>query len=382
MRHLTHAAAVVFAAALFAGTTFLGAEAPQAPPAAAPAQAAPPAPPAGRGGAPGTESGWATFQQTCFKCHGNVATNAKTTAYAIRQMTPDRIVAGLKAPTHTEGQSLSDIQKQRVAEFMSGRPLGSVNNGEAKAMPNQCTANQPMRDPASGPGWNGWSPDLANTRFQPAAAARLAAADVPRLKLKWAFGIPNGMTNNAQPTVVGGRVFMATDTGYIYSLDAKTGCVYWSFQNGSIVRNSPMVGAVKGQGSAQWAVFFGDGHANVFALDAQTGRQLWKVHVDDHVVARITGSVRYHDGVRLRADLGLRGVHGRPSGLPVLHGARRRRGARREHRQADLEDLHGRRAEAVEEEPERRAVVRARGRRRLERADHRSGAWRALRRHR
>ena len=120
---------------------------------------------------------------------------------------------------------------------------------------------------------------------------------MPRLKLKWAFGIPHGMTNNAQPTVVAGRVFMATDNGYIYSLDAKTGCVYWSFQNGSIVRNSPMVGAVKGQGGAQWAVFFGDGHANVFALDAQTGRQLWKVRVDDHVVARITGSVRYHDGV-------------------------------------------------------------------------------------
>src|SRR5687767_15732066 len=27
--------------------------------------------------------------------------------------------------------------------------------------------------------------------------------------------------------------------GYIYSLDAKTGCVYWSYQQGSIVRNSP-----------------------------------------------------------------------------------------------------------------------------------------------
>ena len=152
---------------------------------------------------------------------------------------------------------------------------------------------------------------------------------------------------------------MATDNGYIYSLDAKTGCVYWSFQNGSIVRNSPMVGAVKGQGSAPWAVFFGDGHANVFALDAQTGRQLWKVRVDDHVVARITASVRYHDGRRLRANLGVRGVHGRPSGLPVLHGARRRRGARRQHRQAGLEDLHCRRAEAVEEEPERRAALRA-----------------------
>ncbi len=298
MRHLTHALIVVLAAGLFATTVFVGAQAP-APPSAAP-QGAPSTPaaaaPAGRGGLPGTESGWATFQQQCFRCHGNVATNAKTTAWAIRQMTPDRIVAGVKAATHAEGQSLSDIQRQRVAEFMSGRPLGSVNAGEAKAMPNPCTANPAMRDPASGPAWNGWSADLANTRFQPAASARLTAADVPRLKLKWAFGIPNGMTNNAQPTVVSGRVFMATDNGYLYSLDAKSGCVYWSFQNGSIVRNSPMVGAVTGQGAARWAVFFGDGHANVFALDAQTGRQLWKVRVDDHVVARITGSVRYHDG--------------------------------------------------------------------------------------
>jgi polyvinyl alcohol dehydrogenase (cytochrome) len=307
VRHWTRSLIVLFAAALFVGSTFLGAQAPaaaaaQAPAAQAAAAQAPAAvpaaapPPGGRGGSPGTESGWATFQQQCFRCHGNVATNAKTTAWAIRQMTPDRIYAGLQAPAHTEGQALSDIQKQRVAEFMSGRPLGSVNAGEAKSMPNQCTANPPMANPASGPGWNGWSTDLANTRFQPAAAARLAAADVPRLKVKWAFGIPHGMTNNSQPTIVSGRVFMATDNGYIYSLDAKTGCVYWSFQNGSIVRNSPMVGAVTGQGATRWAVFFGDGHANVFALDAQTGRQLWKVRVDDHVVARITAGVRYHEG--------------------------------------------------------------------------------------
>src|SRR5688500_15073039 len=134
LRYLTHTTTLIFAAALFAGTSFLGAQAPQTPPAtapAAPAQGAPAAPPAGRGGTPGTESGWATFQQQCFRCHGNVASNgAKTTAWQIRQMTPERIVAGLNAPTHTEGRSLSDIQKQRVGEFMGGRPLGSVNNGE------------------------------------------------------------------------------------------------------------------------------------------------------------------------------------------------------------------------------------------------------------
>jgi polyvinyl alcohol dehydrogenase (cytochrome) len=286
------------AAALFVCAALIGARAAAAPQGAAapPAQGAAPPAARGRGGLPGSESGWATFQGQCFRCHGNTATNAKTTAWAIRQMTPERIYAGLTAPTHTEGQALSDIQKTRVAEFMSGRPMGSVNAGEAKSMPNQCTANAAMADPSRGPAWNGWGNGPANLRFQPAAAARLTAADVPKLKLKWAFGLPKGMTNNAQPTVVSGRVFMAGDNGYIYSLDAKSGCVYWSFQNGSIVRNSPTVGRVTGQGAAQWAVFFGDGHANIFALDAQTGRQLWKVRVDDHVVARITAGLTYHEG--------------------------------------------------------------------------------------
>jgi polyvinyl alcohol dehydrogenase (cytochrome) len=293
------------AAALFVCTVVIGAQAPAAPqapvPPAAPAGSPPAAPAGGRGGQPGTESGWATFQGQCFRCHGNASTGATPTAWAIRQMTPERINAALNSAKHTDGQTLGAIQKQRVAEFMSGRPMGSIGAGEAKSMASQCSANPPMLDPASGPSWNGWGNDLANTRFQPAAAARLTAADVPRLKLKWAFGIPKGETNNAQPTVVSGRVFMATDNGYIYSLDAKTGCVYWSFQNGSIVRNSPAVGPISGQGSAgqngaRWAVFFGDGHANVFAVDAQSGRQLWKTRVDQHVVARITAGVKYHEG--------------------------------------------------------------------------------------
>jgi polyvinyl alcohol dehydrogenase (cytochrome) len=285
-------------AALLICTAWLGAQAPAGPPPAAgrpPAQGAAPAA-SGRAPSPGTESGWATFQGQCYRCHTTQSVGKGPTAWEIRQMTPERIYAGVNKVGHTEGQSLSDIQKRRIAEFMSGRPMGSINAGEAKSMSHQCTANPPMTDPSQGPSWNGWGNDLGNTRFQPAAAAHLTASDVPRLKLKWSFGFPHGETNNAQPTIVSGRVFAASDNGYIYSLDAKTGCVYWSFQNGSIIRNSPTVGAVTGQGSARWAVFFGDGHANVFALDAQTGRQLWKMRVDDHIVARITAGLKYYDG--------------------------------------------------------------------------------------
>ncbi|OLE74015.1 MAG: hypothetical protein AUG12_02700 [Acidobacteria bacterium 13_1_20CM_2_57_8] len=212
-------------------------------------------------------------------------------------MTPERIYDSLATGSmqkYVEG--LSDIQKRRVAEFMSGRPVGSAKVGDAKNMPNQCRNNAALPNPANGAAWNGWGVDIANTRFQQAQAAGLTAAQVPRLKLKWAFGYPAGESANGQPTVAGGRVFAGGDNGFVYSLDAATGCVYWSFENGSIVRNALTIGPITGQGSARYAAYFGDGQANVFALDAQNGRLLWKTKVDPHFVARITAGVKLYNG--------------------------------------------------------------------------------------
>jgi polyvinyl alcohol dehydrogenase (cytochrome) len=211
-------------------------------------------------------------------------------------MTPEKIYDSLVSGSmqkHSEG--LSDIQKRRIAEFMSGRPMGSSNVCDVKNMPNPCRNNPPLSNPASGPAWNGWGADLSNTRFQTAQNAGLTAAQVPRLKLKWAFGYPAGESANGQPTIAAGRVFVGGDNGFVYSLDAATGCVYWSYENGSIVRNAVTVAPISGQGSARYAVYFGDGHANVHAVDAQNGKLLWKTKVDPHFVARITAGIKFHE---------------------------------------------------------------------------------------
>ena len=82
--------------------------------------------------------------------------------------------------------------------------------------------------------WNGWGVDGGNSRFQNRPG--LTAADVPRLALKWAFGFPDGNSAYGQPSVVGGRVFVGADTGFVYALDAATGCVHWSFRANAGVR--------------------------------------------------------------------------------------------------------------------------------------------------
>jgi polyvinyl alcohol dehydrogenase (cytochrome) len=76
----------------------------------------------------------------------------------------------------------------------------------------------------------GWSPSPSNTRFQPSASAGIAAADVPKLELKWAFGFPGDVTAFAAPTVLNGTVCRRSAGGSVHAIDAETGCLHWIYQ--------------------------------------------------------------------------------------------------------------------------------------------------------
>ncbi len=263
----------------------------------APAQTQPTPPAAGANLFTGTETGIGTFQTHCMGCHGNPNVPQAPTPDAVRQMPPERIYDALTTGVmKPQGDSLTDEQKKMLATFLSGRPLGSLKEGDAKDMPNHCASNPPLSDPSTGPEWNGWSPDGVNSRFQDAKDAGLTADQVPQLKLKWAFGYPTGLSAFGQPTVVSGRIFVGSDIGYVYSLDAQTGCVYWSYQAKGSVRSAVSIAPVKGHGATKYAAYFGDAHANVYAVDAQTGAELWTTRVDDHFVARITAAPKVYEG--------------------------------------------------------------------------------------
>jgi polyvinyl alcohol dehydrogenase (cytochrome) len=155
----------------------------------------------------------------------------------------------------------------------------------------QCAVNpalpeQTLLDPASGSSWNGWGADISNSRFQTAQAAHMTASQVPGLKLKWSYGLEGAKQVFGAPVVVGGRVFFSADTGLVYSLDAGTGCVYWTFQAEAGIRTALSIKPAQPSAIA----YFGDLKANVYALDALKGTLVWKVSVDPHPTARITGA--------------------------------------------------------------------------------------------
>ena len=231
------------------------------------------------------------FETKCASCHQSAEDQKAPDASVLRKMTAEAVYTAFSKAPHTEIQGLSEDDKKMVAAYLGGRKLGVTEIADAKSMPNRCSSNPPMNDIAAGPMWNGWGGDPStNARFQPVSAAGLTAAQVPKLKLKWAFGLPLAEEAHSQATVAGGRVFMGSDAGTVYSLDAATGCVYWSFQADGAMRVAISIAPVKGLGSTKYAVYFGDQRANMYGLDAENGKVLWRVKVDEHPVAQITGS--------------------------------------------------------------------------------------------
>ncbi len=148
------------------------------------------------------------------------------------KLTAEAIYATQGKGAHSSIKGASDDDWREVAFYIGRRRVDVGKITDAKLMPNQCPGNSPIGDLSAKPLWNGWGNGIANTRFQSAKAAGLTAAQVPNLKLKWAFGFPGADEVYGQPTVAGGRVFLGVDTGAVYSLDAETGCVYWSYQGG------------------------------------------------------------------------------------------------------------------------------------------------------
>jgi polyvinyl alcohol dehydrogenase (cytochrome) len=239
--------------------------------------------------------GAAVFQKSCASCHLQPPpTSRAPDREALAQFAPESILTALTSGNmFRQGSELTDAERRAVAGFVAGRPVGTAPSPSTAG---RCTAAPPrLTDAALNSGWNGWGGTVANTRSQPASKGGLTAPAVPKLKLKWAFGFAGVTSARAQPAVAGDQLFVGSENGDLYSLNAKTGCTYWSFHAQAGIRSAVSIGRTTASGSG-FAVYFSDGAAVAYGVDAATGRQLWARKVDDHPYAKPTGSPTLYNG--------------------------------------------------------------------------------------
>ena len=99
----------------------------------------------------------------------------------------------------------------------------------------------------------GYSPETLGTNF----------------RLAWTHPFqPERVFPQVQAIIHQGMVFVGTESGNLYALDAQTGSQHWVFHAGGPILAS--VGADNGK------VFFGAMDGAVYGIDASTGNQVWK----------------------------------------------------------------------------------------------------------
>ena len=199
------------------------------------------------------QDGPAMYKRYCATCHDAGAERVPSREN-LKALSAEQVLSAMETGAMISMASrLSAAERRAVAEFVTGKSIAQPL--ETRPRPQAMCADAPgtLNEPLAGPMWNGWGVTSSNTRFQGASGAGITAAEAPRLKLKWAFGYPGDVSAAAQPTVVGGRVFVGSQGGKVYSLSAANGCVYWWFEGPALVRTAVSVGRIETEAGAGYS---------------------------------------------------------------------------------------------------------------------------------
>ena len=104
-------------------------------------------------------------------------------------------------------------------------------------------------------------------RNDPAHSGIYDAAGVPQLHgAKWTFHTNGEVVSS--PAIVDGVVYVGSNDGNLYAIDAQSGSLKWKFATESRVPSSPAV--------ANGLVYFGSYDGNFYAVNTTTGKLQWK----------------------------------------------------------------------------------------------------------
>lgn len=228
------------------------------------------------------------YKRRCAACHDN-ATERTPPRAALQGMTAARILRTLDfGAMMTVAYTMRRDEREAVANYI-GKP--GTEPGPSPAA--YCSNRTVAVNEATPLKWNGWSPDSRNTRFAPANLARLTPAQVKGLTLKWAFGFEGDISAFGQPTVIDNQIFVGSAGGVVYALKADSGCVQWTYQATGPVRSA----IVASRSGDRHVLLFGDLTGWFYALDAATGKEIWKKRPEIHESVRLSAAPLVHDGI-------------------------------------------------------------------------------------
>jgi len=226
------------------------------------------------------------FDTRCGICHNKGSTGAPLVA-ALKLMPEERILSAMTSGVmRNQAMMLSEEQQQALAAYISEVDAANAANEVIKGL---CADEEMGTETAATPHIDGWGMGHKNQRFYNQDDLKINAANVGDLELSWVFAFPNASRARVQPTIAGNTLFTASPLGTIYALNRETGCTRWTFQTGAEVRSALVI--ERDSSNQPSRLYFSDFNAFVYALDLTTKKLLWKVKIEDHPNATVTGTL-------------------------------------------------------------------------------------------
>ena len=231
-------------------------------------------------------SGEAVYQRRCASCHDSAGERTPPRD-ALKQLSVARILRTLDFGVMINiAYVLNREEREAVANYLG------VQRPDAPVPPQAYCSDRTVNiGAAPSPAWNGWGPDLSNTRYTTTSGITLN--QVGKLKLKWAYAFEGDVSAFGAPTVLGKTLFIGSAGGAVQALSTDTGCVRWVYQASGPVRSAP-VAVPNGK---THVLVFSDLTGWTYGVEAETGRQLWKKKPEPHESTRLTGSAAVLNGV-------------------------------------------------------------------------------------
>jgi alcohol dehydrogenase (cytochrome c)/methanol dehydrogenase (cytochrome c) subunit 1 len=158
--------------------------------------------------------------------------------------------------------------------------------GLALSFPPRATANADLAKAAEEPGqWVMYGRDYGNTHYSPLAA--IHTGNVAQLKAIYAFPLGTLRSNESTPLVVGDTLYVSSSWGpkFVYALEAATGAMKWRYEPEipeDVMQYACCDVGNRGVAYADGKIFVGRLDGVLVALDAATGKELWKQTVVDY----------------------------------------------------------------------------------------------------
>jgi polyvinyl alcohol dehydrogenase (cytochrome) len=233
--------------------------------------------------------GRAVYDRTCAACHNNPQATRAPALASLRTLNRSMVEYAINVGyMKIQAKDLSATERTQLLDWLSLQQTDSsawVEGAKCSSKSSVATGKPIATTFGFGP---------RNLRQQSAAEAELRTADFPKMSLAWAVAFPQTPTMRSQPVVVGNTVFVAsTDAGRLFALDTTSGCVRWQYQAPGPLRSSLSYAEVE-KGRA--VIVTGDSVGAVIAIDAATGKQVWRTDVRMHESNRITGTPVIHKG--------------------------------------------------------------------------------------